>query len=482
MTRAAKSDQSGVSRRSFLKRAAATSSVAAFAGLPGCRAGPFSTDSELPNVLFITADDLGWKDLACYGNPNLETPHIDRLAREGARFTHAFCVTSSCSPSRASFITGQYPHTNGVTGLTHHHPLRSLSPFRQTLPSALAGRGFHTALEGKWHVSPYLPTSWYGYQERLSGILAKDMVIEDSTRTLEFIRRNRDHRFYLEINYMNNHRDEEGEFHFAPGFPIDPDAVRVPAYLQLPDWPEIRLELAEFYSQTRKMDAMIGEVLELLDELGLAENTLIVFVSDNGAPFPGNKMTLYDRGIGTPLILRWPARIPPALIVDDLATTIDLLPTVLEAAGIEVPGSVEGRSMLGRITGRERRLPHEAVFAEMTDHIDYIPSRAVRTRRWKYIRNLSDIAVGLDQLHAMEWAHRLCERPDQPWKRPRAPEELYDLQADPNEQRSLVGEARSREVLRWMSELLDKHLERTEDPALGASFTHDHDPQDYEPS
>jgi N-sulfoglucosamine sulfohydrolase len=365
-----------------------------------------------------------------------------------------------------------------VTGLTHVHPLRSLSPSRQTLPSVLAGRGFHTALEGKWHVSPYLPTSWYGYQERLSGVLAKDMVIQDSSRTLEFIRRNRDHRFYLEINYMNNHRDEEGEFHFAPGFPIEPDAVRVPTYLQLPDWPEIRLELAKFYSQTRKMDAMIGEVLDLLEELGLAENTLVVFVSDNGAPFPGNKMTLYDRGIGTPLILRWPARIPGALIVDDLATTIDLLPTVLEAAGIEVPGSVEGRSMLGRITGRDRSLLHEAVFSEMTDHIDYIPSRAVRTRRWKYIRNLSDIAVGLDQLHAMDWAHRLCERPDQPWKRPRALQELYDLQADPNEQRNLAGDAGSREVLGWMSDLLDKHLERTEDPALGASFTHDHDPRD----
>ena len=482
MKRAPKKNERGLSRRGFLKGAAATSSAAALAGLPGCRSGPFSSDPELPNVLLITADDLGWKDLGCYGNRNLETPHIDRLAREGVRFTHAFCVTSSCSPSRASFITGQYPHTNGVTGLTHIHPLRSLSPFRETLPSLLARIGYHTVLEGKWHVSPYLPTSWYGYQERLSGVLADDMVIQDSSRTLEFIRRNRDHRFYFEINYMNNHRDPEGEFHFARDFPIDPDAVRVPTYLQLPDWPEIRLELAKFYSQTRKMDAMIGEILDVLDESGLTEDTLVVFVSDNGAPFPGSKMTLYDRGIGTPLILRWPARIPPGLVVDDLETTIDLLPTVLEAAGIEVPGCAQGKSLLARVTGRDSRPLQEAVFAEMTDHIAYIPTRAVRTRRWKYIRNLSDIAIGLDQLHAMEWAHRLCELPDQPWTRPRVPEELYDLEVDPNEQRNLAGAAESREALRSMQDLLDRHLDRTEDPSLGAPFTRDQDPRDYEPS
>jgi N-sulfoglucosamine sulfohydrolase len=471
----------GLRRRNLLKTAASLGPAFTFPGLLGCRGESFSTDPSIPNVIFITADDLGWNDLGCYGNPNLGTPHIDRLAREGVRFTHAFGVTSSCAPSRASFITGEYPHTHGVTGLAHIHVLRALSPFRETLPSLLAEAGFNTALEGKWHVAPYLPASLYGYRERLSGLLAEAMVIQDSSRTLDFIRRNRDHRFYLEINYMNNHRDDRGEFHFAEGFPVDPEGVEIPPYLQLPDWPEVRLELARFYSQTRKMDAMVGDVLTLLDELELAEHTLVLFVSDNGPPFPGSKMTLYDRGIGSPLLLRWPARIPPGRVVDDLGTTLDLLPTVLEAAGLAVPEAVQGRSLLGRVTGTEEGPLREAVFSEMTHHVEYIPTRAARTRRWKYIRNFSDIAIGLDQLRDMEWVHRLCELPDQPWKRPRVPEELYDLEADPNEQRNLAASPDHREVLQSMASRLDRHMAETGDPYLGAPFTRDHDPALYEP-
>ena len=108
---------------------------------------------------------------------------------------------------------------------------------------------------------------------------------------------------------MDTHRDDYGEFHFVEGFPVDPEKIHVPDYYALPDWPEIRADLAKYYSNAEKMDMMIGQVLDKLDELGLTENTLVCFVSDNGPPYPGNKMTLYDRGIGTPLIMRQPATI-----------------------------------------------------------------------------------------------------------------------------------------------------------------------------
>jgi N-sulfoglucosamine sulfohydrolase len=117
----------------------------------------------------------------------------------------------------------------------------------------------------------------------------------------------------------------------------------------------------------------------------------------------------------------------------------------------------------------------------MTHHVEYIPTRAARTRRWKYIRNFSDIAIGLDQLRDMEWVHRLCELPDQPWKRPRVPEELYDLEADLNEQRNLAASPDHREVLQSMAARLDRHMAETGDPYLGAPFTRDHDPALYEP-
>lgn len=472
-------------RRDFLKGTA----IAALAGtglggfgLSGC-SREFTDEADLPNVVFITADDLGWLDLSCYGNTEIETPNIDRLAAEGITFTQAFVVASSCSASRASMITGQYPHTNGVDSLTHVRFKKQLRPGYTTMPSLLKKHGYNTAIEGKWHVAPYFFTSWYGYRERLGGIdtASEDMWIRDSDLILDFLQRNKDNRFYLEINYMNNHRKDDGEFYFDDDFPVDPEAVHVPDYWTLPDWDEIRLETAKFYSQTLKMDAMIGEVLNTLDDLGITDRTLVIFVSDNGPPFPGNKMTHYDRGTGTPLLMRWPGKIPAGAVYDEMVSVIDIMPTVLDAAGVDIPEEVQGTSLWAVATGEETGPVHDAVFNEMTYHVHYLPGRAVRTKEYKYIRNYSDIAKGLDQCNHMEWAHRLADEfPNQPWKSPRAPEELYDLKRDPDEQVNLVEDPVYAGALEEMRSLLDRHMEETGDDYLGAPFTHDYDPSQYE--
>ncbi len=446
-----------------------------------CGKGPYSTDMEKPNIVLITADDLGWRDLSCYGNTNIETPRLDSLARQGVRFTNAFVVASSCAPSRASLITGQYPHTNGVTGLTHIYKTRSLSPFHFTLPKLLRDAGYNTALQGKWHPSPYLPTSWYGYNERLSGVLPKDWYIKDEKRAVDFIARNKNNRFYLELNFMQNHRDKHGEFTMDPDFPVDANAVRVPEYMTLPDLPELREDLAKFYSQTKKMDHLVGKILDFLDDNGLSENTLVVFMSDNGPPYPGNKITLYDRGTGVPLILRWPAKLRAGRTIAHLVNTIDIMPSILEAAGIPIPVAVQGRSLLPMARADRPGPLHEAVFMEMTDHVLHTPTRAVRTNGWKYIRNYSDIAIGLDQNNHMEWAHRICELPGQPWKKPRPREELYDLAADPNERRNLAEDSRYARRLEEMRTLLDEHMRSTGDPYRGREFASDFDPELYRP-
>ncbi len=228
-------------RRDFLKTtgsAIISSAIGLSAGaISGCGPGDFSTDPELPNIILITADNMGWKDLGCFGNRDIKTPNIDRLADEGIRFTRAFVVSSSCSPSRASMITGQYPHTNGVVGLTHLKKRYSLMPWRETLPSVLKELGYNSAIEGKWHVSPYLPTGWYGYRERIGGMAlsADDMWIKGTDRTIEFLKRNKDNRFYLELNYMNNHRDVYGDLTFEDEFPVDPEKISIPDYFALPD-------------------------------------------------------------------------------------------------------------------------------------------------------------------------------------------------------------------------------------------------------
>jgi arylsulfatase A-like enzyme len=457
---------------------AAGAALAPLAG--GCGRRSYSRDPELPNILFITADNLGWRDLSCYGNQSVQTPGIDRLAHEGARFENAFVVCSSCAPSRATFITGQYPHTHGVTGLTHLNPLESLSPFHTTLPDLLAASGYHTAIQGKWHVSPFLPTSFYGYHERLSGILPESQRIEDTKRTIDFLERSRDHRFFLQVNYQSSHRDRYGEYHQDSEFPVDPEAIRVPAYMALPDWSEIREDLAAYYSQNLRMEHMIAEVLVTLDEFGLAENTLVVFVSDNGPHYPGMISTLYDRGTATPLLMRWPRRLAAGRAPQQLVSSIDLMSTLLEAARIEIPEEVQGRSLLPLVAGGPEQWHREAVFLEQTRHVHEIPCRAVRTRTWKYIRNYSDNAFGLDQNNHDDWAHRLCELPTHPWKRPRPEEELYDLTHDPNEQRNLVDHPRHQAQLDQMRERLRRHMIASRDPYLERPFRREFDPARYQ--
>jgi arylsulfatase A-like enzyme len=437
----------------------------------GCRRKTLrAATAERPNIVLLVADDLGWRDLGCYGDRQVSTPSIDGLAAEGVRFTNAFVAAPSCSPSRASIITGQHPHTNGVTGLTHRHKRLMLSPFKRTLAEVLDQWGYNTALEGKWHVAPYLPSGWYGYAERLSGILPKDFWIRSSDEAIAFIEENRSNAFYLELNYMDTHRDDYGEFHFVENFTVDPEEIAVPSYYALPDWPEIREEVAKYYSNASKMDMMIGEVLAKLEELDLVDSTLVCFVSDNGPPFPGNKMTLYDRGIGTPLVMRWPGRIPAGTVNGSLASAVDLMPTFLEAAGCPIPPEVQGRSVLPLARGDGGGPLHEEIFAEMTYHVHYLPMRAIRTTKWKYIRNYSDDAVGLDQCAHMEWAQRLCELPNQGWTRPRVPEELYDLEDDPNEQENLVDDPAFEAVLETMRGSLDRQMAETRDPYLGRRF------------
>jgi arylsulfatase A-like enzyme len=191
-------------------------------------------------------------------------------------------------------------------------------------------------------------------------------------------------------------------------------------------------------------------------------------------------MTLYDRGTGTPLLVRWPKKLPAGRVVDHLVSTIDIMPTMLEAAGTAKPDGVQGKSLLSIMQGHAAPAGDEVVFSEMTHHIHYLPTRAVRSRRWKYIRNYSDIAVGLDQNHHDDWAHRLCDLPNQPWRRPRVEEELYDLAEDPDEQVNLAAEQEHAKRLREMRALLRQHMVETQDPFLDAPFTNDHDPRAYE--
>lgn len=469
MTRRTTTKAAGLTRREVLKGSSALG-LSLLGVASGCEGAPPDEERPPPNVLLITADDLGWRDLTSYGSAIGATPALDRLAEEGVRFERAFDVASSCSSSRASFITGQYPHTHGVVGLAHVHTELSLPQGYRTLPSLLYAAGYETALEGKWHVAPFEPVEAYGYARFLNPLALPSYVIPSAAASVAFLEENRARPFYLELNFMHTHRGPGGDFEMASGFEVDPALFAVPAYWNLPDWDEIREEAARYFSQLQQMDAIVGEVLAALDALELSERTLVAFVSDNGPPFPGNKMTLYDRGTGTPLLLRWPGVLPAGARVSSLVSTLDLMPTLLDACGVAIPDDVEGRSLLPLARADGASTERSAIFAEMTFHKEHIPMRAVRTERFKYIRNYSDRPIGLDDVEDEEWAQRLVQEPDQPWTSPRVPEELYDLAADPNERVNLVATPSYAEELATLRELLDEHMRSTDDPLLGAPF------------
>ncbi|WP_423606751.1 sulfatase family protein [Sphingomonas sp. MS122] len=422
-------------RRTLLKGMAGAAAVSAGA----TRAA--QTGKRQRNILLLISDDQGL-DLGCYGVP-VATPRLDRLAREGTRFTHAYAAVSSCSPSRAVIHSGLYGHQNGMYGLQHDVHHQSLLDGIATLPSLLRRAGHAVALVGKKHIGPdaAFPFEAELVPER-SGI--RD-VREMATAAASFIRSTDDRPFFVTVAYSDPHRaaTDYGNDRPWPGVkPVryDPAKVRIPAHL--PDLPEVRQDLAEYHESLSRLDSGVGMLLDLLGESGRADDTLVIFLSDNGRPFPGAKTNLYAPGLHLPLIIRAPGS--GAAVNDAMVSWIDIAPTVLEWAGVAPPDyQLPGKSLLP-ILGKAEDPARDAVFASHEFHEinQYYPMRAVRTRTHSYILNLAhplDYPIAGDVAGSPSWkaisadpAIRLGKRSQAAYLR-RPAEELYDLSRDPDE-------------------------------------------------
>jgi arylsulfatase A-like enzyme len=284
-----------------------------------------------------------------------------------------------------------------------------------------------------------------------------------------FEERPKDRPFYLHIGFHDPHRPYwPGTL--APSF--DPKKVVVPDFL--PDTPQVRRDLARYYGEIIRLDGSVGKVLAILEEHGLAENTLVIFVSDNGMPFPGAKGTLYDPGIHVPLIARWPGKIKPGRVSSDLVSLIDLPPTWLDAAGIPVPEIMEGASLLKLLEGDEYR-PREGIFAERNWHNHLDLSRAVRTARYKLIQNYrpelpyrttSDLKRSPSWKSILELGAEGKLNPSQRrrfFAEPRPEVELYDLERDPGERKNLAGDPALADTLHKLQEMLSRWMNETND-------------------
>jgi len=403
-------------------------------------------DGPIHFLVFI-ADDQGEGDLSCYGHPVLKTPNIDRLAAEGMRFDRAFLTISSCSPTRASFLTGRWPHNTGAEDL--HQPLPA---DQKTLAWYLRSAGYQAMSVGKWHLGDDEKRNW----DRVVECAGRDMAKEAIALLKE---RPRDKPFFFWVATKDPHRPFDAD---AVPEPHDPAKVVVPPYL--PDHPLIRRELAQYYDEIARFDGHVGLIRAELEKQGVLDSTFVVYLSDNGMPFPRAKTTLYDSGIHTPLIIRYPPLVRPGSVQKGLVSTIDVPVTILELAGVK-QDTTEGRSLLPmlRDPAAEGR---EAVFAEANWHDFEQFTRAVRTERFLLVRNYywdKPLWNSVDSINSVTWkgfmemhqAGKLTPAQSFLFVEPRPFEELYDLQADPYSLRNVVDDPKYREELYYLRTLLD---------------------------
>jgi arylsulfatase A-like enzyme len=378
------------------------------------------------NVLIVHWHDLG-RYLGAYGHADVKSPRLDRLAAEGILFTRAHATAPLCSPSRGSLFTGRYPQSNGLVGLAHHG--WEYRAGVRTLAHLLGESGWLTALFGMQHETSF--PARLGFEEFDVSNSYCEYVVERATDWLRDVTRH-PRRFLLNAGFFETHRPyPHGRY-----APSDPAHVTVPPHL--PDTPEVRQDIADFYGSIVVADAAVGELLDTLDETGLHRDTWVVFLTDHGAALPRAKSTLYDAGTGIALIIRPPrGRQLPARVYDELFSGVDLVPTLLELLSLDVPTQIDGLSHAGNLLqypqcGGEVR---QAVFTTKTYHDSFDPIRAVRTKEYSYIEN-----YGSRHLLELPWdiEESAPGKAVAPYIHgPRPKRELYDLIADPDERNNL---------------------------------------------
>jgi N-sulfoglucosamine sulfohydrolase len=451
------------SRRQFLAQAA------------GSVSAPLIAQPRQPkNVLVLIADDLGLHTGA-YGDQAAKTPNLDLLAREGVRFTNAYCTTASCSASRSVILSGLHNHANGQYG--HAHDLHHFAylPHVRPLPSLLKDAGYRTGVIGKLHVNPVERFRWDLHSEG-----AARNVSDMAHRARSFIRESSGRPWYLHVGYADPHRDAAG---FAnQDYPKVTrtafDAAKVPVPSFLPDNPATRGEVAEYYEAANRMDQGIGMVLDVLREAGQLDSTLILFLSDNGMPFPNAKTNMYDAGMRLPLIVRAPGQSKRGLVNNAMVSWTDLTPTIINWTGAKPPQyPLHGRSFLP-VLEQENPQGWDQVFASHTFHeiTMYYPVRGVRTRQYKYLKNLFpelEFPHASDLFASKTWQSVRQQGETAMLGRRRASkylhrdgEELYDVNADPNEVLNLAASAEHRQILEQLRGDVQRFRVETKDPWL----------------
>ena len=445
-----------------------------------------------PNVLFVYTDDQGPWTVGVSGNPQAKTPHMDRLFREGAYLVNAFTCTPVCSPSRASLLTSRYGSELGITDWINpgKEPELGLDPKRVTWPEVLAEAGYTNGLVGKWHLGVpdrFHPTKagyhyFMGFREGGTKVKGATLEVDGAPKqfsgftvnvltdhAMEFIRRNKDHPFALSVHYRAPH---------APWLPL-PDEDWAPfkdldAKIPNPDYPNLKVErmkrvMREYLGSVTSVDRNLGRMLGLLDELDLAQRTVVIFSSDHGynvahhgVQYKGNAIwmvtkpppatefvprqrrpNMWDTSIRAPTAVRWPGRVKPGTVVTETTSNLDWYPTILAMAGVEVPKGVtiRGRNILPLLLGQKIADWDNDFYAEYSMHHGAeTHMRMYRTPKWKLVRDFRDPVR----------------------------DELYSLEKDPAETTNLIHDPSDevQQVIRTLHAKIVARMRQIDDPAL----------------
>ncbi len=421
-----------------------------------------ATAAEKPNVLFLLSDDHSYPFVSCYGDANVKTPTLDRLASEGMKFHRCFTAAPQCVPSRAAYMTGKSPVAARMTRFSAPLPRDEIT-FPELLRSqagyytGVCGRSFHldgSNKTGRSSIEVFNRNNLKTFIDRVDYLrTGPDQGV--AGQVAEFLDARPDGKpFFMWANFSDPHHVWNAPAKFRP----DPAALKLPPHW--PDLPGMREQLADYCAEINRLDATIAEVIAVLEKRGLLDQTLIVFAGDNGAALPHGKGSLYDPGSNVPLIVRWPGVVKPGTESSSLISGEDLAPTVLAAAGLEKHTKMSGVSFLSLLKGESHaarkyifveRGPHgSAPVAVAMSNSGYDLARAVRSTRYKFIYNCTpwipyspvDSARGaawrdIQQAHA---ANTLPGGVDATYfSQPRPVYELYDLENDPSELNNLSG-------------------------------------------
>jgi N-sulfoglucosamine sulfohydrolase len=460
---------SGGSRLSFLAMRVVLllAAVGVLAGAPDIQ-----PPSAPPNILVIVADDWSYPHAGAYGDKVVKTPTFDRLAREGVLFRNAFAAAPSCTPSRASLLTGRAVHQLEEGGnLWGYLPAKF-----PVYPDLVEGAGYTVGFTRK---------GW-GPGNFEAGGRKRNPAGNQFASFAEFYKQApKSKPFCFWFGSNDPHRPyDEGT---GAGSGMKPANVIVPAFL--PDTPVTRSDILDYYFEVERVDREAGEIIKTLEDAGQLDNTIVVFTSDNGMPFPRAKATLYDGGTRVPLAIRFPPRAGRGRTVDDFVVLTDLAPTLLEAAGLKVPREMTGRTLMPVLAG-QRQAGRERVFLERERHAQVrrgdlgYPARAIRDKDFLYIRNFHPdrwpagdpemyFSVGpFGDIDGGPTKDLLLQKRDDPGvaryfklatdRRPA--EELYDLRKDPQQLNDVAGQAEYSRAKALLQKALLKWMRDTADP------------------